>query len=531
MTVLFSNNATTTLAAGISSTSTTVNLASGSGIEFPAPVHSGDYFIATFYSAANPGVSEIVHCTAITGDVVTIVRGQESTAHLAWQAGDYFVNNLTAGILNNFEQTGAPPASPTTIVYVGVDKSSTVNTIICSTNPVPATLLPGMQFNILIANTNTGPVTAQLNGGVTLTVTNDDGSAMTGGELTIGQEMIFVYNGTILMALYPTTITKTNPGPNPPPAPPQPRPICVIFYVDWDIGDDRCDGKTNYHFGDSSLFHGPCKTIMGIIGKFTPLPSDNYGHTYIPVIYGPCAEVWIYVAVGYPTFPGGPNTGYSLGGCYDSGNSVGLWHIIGSGGPNLPSIIQATDIDGVYTPPYCLKTQCCNATGRAKFDLQNIQFISADINVVCGSSPQAPTPIPGAGIVYASNCHWTTPMTCNTGGTIHLFGNHHFNCKRGGPGDGIFGCHGGQIHCGEGPVSWSAPAVFTLDPNSYAGSAYFQCKGNGLINCAAGAVTFNGPIPASAPYQADTGGGISLNGATPPGSLPVIVNSPGWVSR
>lgn len=102
-TILFANNATTTLAGAITNVATSANLTTGSGALFPSP-GAGQYFVATFTDAATGLLREIVHVTAISGDTVTMVRAQEGTTALAWDSGDFFVNQVTAGQLSAMQQ-------------------------------------------------------------------------------------------------------------------------------------------------------------------------------------------------------------------------------------------------------------------------------------------------------------------------------------------------------------------------------------------------------------------------------------------
>lgn len=90
--IRWSNNAGTTLALSISNVDTTATLASGTGALFPSPA-AGEYFTMTFSAGVD---REIVNVTNRVGDVVTIVRGQEGTTALAWNAGDSAENLLTA---------------------------------------------------------------------------------------------------------------------------------------------------------------------------------------------------------------------------------------------------------------------------------------------------------------------------------------------------------------------------------------------------------------------------------------------------
>ena len=86
MAFLFANNASTTIVGSIGPTDTQVNVAAGTGVEFPHPTLPADYFCATFYDAATGTVQEIVHVTSITADTMTMVRAQEGTVARSWMA-------------------------------------------------------------------------------------------------------------------------------------------------------------------------------------------------------------------------------------------------------------------------------------------------------------------------------------------------------------------------------------------------------------------------------------------------------------
>lgn len=99
MAVLFTNNATTTLSAPISSTTqTSITVASGTGSLFPA-ITSPDFFYATLSNSSNQ--LEIVKVTARSSDTFTIVRGQEGTTARTYAAGDKIELRVTAAALDN----------------------------------------------------------------------------------------------------------------------------------------------------------------------------------------------------------------------------------------------------------------------------------------------------------------------------------------------------------------------------------------------------------------------------------------------
>ena len=113
---LFANGATTTLAVAIGPTTTSVSLTSGTGVLFPSP-GAGQFFLLTFQDAATGLLNEIVMCTAISGDVATIVRAQEGTTAQSWSGGDLASVFVTAGTLANLLQFNGNnfPTTPGTI--------------------------------------------------------------------------------------------------------------------------------------------------------------------------------------------------------------------------------------------------------------------------------------------------------------------------------------------------------------------------------------------------------------------------------
>lgn len=104
MSALFKNNATALLAASISSSATTLVLSAGSGSLFPV-LTGTDFFVGTIYDSS--GNYEVVRVTARLTDSLTIVRGQEGTVPLSFNAGDGFAQRVTAGSLNDFAQRSA----------------------------------------------------------------------------------------------------------------------------------------------------------------------------------------------------------------------------------------------------------------------------------------------------------------------------------------------------------------------------------------------------------------------------------------
>jgi hypothetical protein len=93
MGIKFANSAFATLASGINSSATSITLTTGQGARFPS-LSAGDYFFATLIDTSNN--LEIVKCTARSTDVLTVVRGQESTTARAFSTGDRIELRVTA---------------------------------------------------------------------------------------------------------------------------------------------------------------------------------------------------------------------------------------------------------------------------------------------------------------------------------------------------------------------------------------------------------------------------------------------------
>lgn len=99
----FSNNAVTTLAAGISDSATTITLTSDAAF---ASVGTGGLIQAmTITDPANELPPEVVHATAIPGaGQRTVVRGRDGTTAQTWGAGAIVSARVTAGMLRSFAQ-------------------------------------------------------------------------------------------------------------------------------------------------------------------------------------------------------------------------------------------------------------------------------------------------------------------------------------------------------------------------------------------------------------------------------------------
>lgn len=112
--ILAANNAQSVLAAGISSSATSLTVNTGTGALFPSPVSGTSFFKLTLIDAATGNLTEIMHVTARSGDVMTVDRAQEGTVARSWSANDIVANMMTAGtlayIINSIQSlnTGTP---------------------------------------------------------------------------------------------------------------------------------------------------------------------------------------------------------------------------------------------------------------------------------------------------------------------------------------------------------------------------------------------------------------------------------------
>ena len=105
MNQLFSNNAAATLASDVSSTDTTITLATGTGALFTSPA-SGQKELATLLKPTDTTVPvEIIKIISRSGDILTVERGQEGTASAAWPASSTSIQGrITAATLSSFPQ-------------------------------------------------------------------------------------------------------------------------------------------------------------------------------------------------------------------------------------------------------------------------------------------------------------------------------------------------------------------------------------------------------------------------------------------
>lgn len=169
MGIKFTNNATATLAASITSTSTSLTVTTGQGALFPT-LATGDYFYATLTDSSNN--LEIVKVTARSGDTLTATRGQESTTARAYAAADKLELRVTAAGLNNFVDADGANTFAGANTFTGNITSSGTNTFSGTNNftgTVSFTTVPSFSGGALpVANGGTGVTTKTGTGSVVL---------------------------------------------------------------------------------------------------------------------------------------------------------------------------------------------------------------------------------------------------------------------------------------------------------------------------------------------------------------------------
>lgn len=97
MGVKFKNNASTTLSSAVNNSVTTIPVVSGA--VFPT-LAAGDHTYVTLATSDNSKI-EVMKCTAINSNNLTVIRGQDGTSAQAFDSGDKAEGRLTVAGLND----------------------------------------------------------------------------------------------------------------------------------------------------------------------------------------------------------------------------------------------------------------------------------------------------------------------------------------------------------------------------------------------------------------------------------------------
>ena len=175
MSVLFSNNASTTLSAGVGNSATSITVADGS--VFPS-ISGSDYFYLTLEVNSDPTLKEIVKCTARSGNTLTITRGQDGTSARTFSNGDKCELRLTAAGLNDVAtqaDTDTTYTAGSGLSLTGTEFANTAPDQTVALTGAGATSISGTYPNFTITSTDTNTDTDT-------TYTAGSGLSLTGTE-------------------------------------------------------------------------------------------------------------------------------------------------------------------------------------------------------------------------------------------------------------------------------------------------------------------------------------------------------------
>jgi hypothetical protein len=210
MTILWANNATTTIVGTVEPTDTVINVAAGTGALFPIISNVGDYFCATMYDAATGTHDEIMHVTAVVGDTLSVIRAQEATQASQWNPGDTLSNLVTAASLASFIQTGV--GVNTSVIYEGIDVGAANAIVVTTLSPTPnGNPVNGMILLVTVAYANTGPASAIIMGQGALPIVDMANRPLQGNDFIAGSRLMLVNvnsNQYQLINIYPRLDTR-----------------------------------------------------------------------------------------------------------------------------------------------------------------------------------------------------------------------------------------------------------------------------------------------------------------------------------
>jgi len=130
MTQLYANNAKSRLNTGVGTGDTTFTLNSGEGARFPSPSGS-DYFLVTLFTYNDTGEvnHEICKCTSRAGDILTVVRAQESTTARTWPSATPLELRVTKETLDKFVAEGDSigATSPSTGTFTALTANNSLS--------------------------------------------------------------------------------------------------------------------------------------------------------------------------------------------------------------------------------------------------------------------------------------------------------------------------------------------------------------------------------------------------------------------
>jgi hypothetical protein len=182
--LFWSDNAQTTLAAGITNASPSLQVVSGGGALFPAiaTLGTGAAFLITLFKNGSPNITEVMLVTGRAGDNFTgLVRNFSGTGALAWNAGDTVAIVPTAEALNSLVQAIDLQGQWTNYA---LDTGAANNYVVTLALPLNAHF-PGMPIRWKAAHANTGASNFNDSIGAAALLTAN-GQALVAGDIVAG---------------------------------------------------------------------------------------------------------------------------------------------------------------------------------------------------------------------------------------------------------------------------------------------------------------------------------------------------------
>ena len=249
---VMANFVNTTLAAPLASGSTSMTLASSSGLP---TLSAGQIMPLTINDAATGLIFEIVYVTAIAGAVLTVEHAQEGTSAQNWNIGDIVFCSFTAG-------TGAVTSIVTQIqgdTYSTAADAGAANAYVGVYTPAITAYTSGMTVALqAIANSNTGASTFNAGAGV-LPIKAAGGQALQGGELIATFSAVLKMNS----ALTYWELVYTSGGATPVVTPTQSHHAVNKGYADTNYGAANLFSTNNDETGSRAFGGGPYTNSTG----------------------------------------------------------------------------------------------------------------------------------------------------------------------------------------------------------------------------------------------------------------------------
>lgn len=187
--ILYSNNAYSTLAAGINDVVTALTVQAGHGVRFSNP-GAGECFIITLRDAAGTKMERCKCTTRSTDTFSNLTRGIDGTTAQNWAAGDKVEIRLGKLELEQFVQQDGRN------LFAAAGGSADALTAVFT--PAFSSLINGTQVRVRAASANTTATPTFAPDGLTAkTIVDPQGNALVAGSIKgAGHELILRYNST-----------------------------------------------------------------------------------------------------------------------------------------------------------------------------------------------------------------------------------------------------------------------------------------------------------------------------------------------